>query len=174
MEAIRNYVQHRDLGVHNISLHSGRVPNSDSEYIRYGTSVTLDISIFAEDKKFNKKAISDLNEMDHVPDLMELVRRYISEISTLHSGTREALRESVESSQIEVERCISDYQVACGDDAVLGLSVSKGKGAGLFDVGARVFKEPFELLEQAVRLNHCPLNLGPAFVSSEIIRREKK
>lgn len=92
MEALRNYVQHRGIPVH-WAQQGGRWTSLDDDgFLEYYTEVSSERSYLAEDSKFKKQV---LGELDEKVDLKAATRSYVESISNVHESARSMIVESV-------------------------------------------------------------------------------
>jgi hypothetical protein len=94
MEAIRDYVQHRDSPVHSMT-HSQRVDTTGSPINAiFGVTAYIKIDVLKEDGKFKKKILDELEQKGDQIDLRLLVRGYVEGIWRVQQWIRSELSES--------------------------------------------------------------------------------
>jgi hypothetical protein len=101
-EALRNYVQHRGLAVHNISHSSKNVAGS----LLYQTSVFSNKVEFSGDKAFKT---SVYNEMPEKVELIQAAKQYIASISFCHSHIRKLIEQPIKNARKYIEDSINEY-----------------------------------------------------------------
>ncbi|MGE3251435.1 MAG: hypothetical protein AB7L26_14455 [Hyphomonadaceae bacterium] len=174
MELLRNYVQHRDLGVHIMTVDGSWIDIEDEEKkkLRNRTTAFLDLDHLSIGGDLSKKelgVIEDLRGCPHQPDIPLLTREYVAAVARIHKSVRKALKPTVDTWKAIVGKAIDDYSAAFPGVDVVGLSVMwrhpDRTGTKLLDV----FPEPMDRLEAVQKINWCPTNLGREYVSSEYV-----
>lgn len=108
MEALRNHVQHRGLPVHRIKYQSKW--NDDRSLRRHRTKIILEPQRLAEDPKFKKSVLREMQEKSDKLNLKPLVRDYLSGIIAVHQHVREQLSDFRKRSDEDYKRIIATYQ----------------------------------------------------------------
>ena len=174
MELLRNYVQHRDLGIHTMNLDSSwiDIEEGDKQRLRFRTSALLDLDHVASGGDLTKKeesVIQELRDQPFQPDISILIREYVAALARIHKSVRDALTPKVDAWKAEIVKAVGDYVAAFPEKKVFGLCVlwrhANRTGTKLLEV----FLEPVDRLEKIEMLNRCPTNLGRAYVSSEYV-----
>ena len=109
MEALRNYVQHKGLAIHNTKIDR----MSKNKKVEYVIRVFTYKAELKSDEKF-KKVI--LEEMPDKVDLIQAIRIYIESINKIHLQIRNLISSNVNSSR----RLIEDYIERCHDSGNSG------------------------------------------------------
>lgn len=174
MELLRNYVQHRDLGVHIMTVDGSWIDVEDDEKkkLRNRTTAFLDLDHLCIGGDLSKKelgVIEELRSRPHQPDIPLLTREYVAALARIHKSVRKALKPKVDRWRALVRQAIDDYGAAFPGVGVVGLCVMwrhpDRTGTKLLDV----FPEPMDRLEKVEKINWCPTSLGRGYVSSEYI-----
>ena len=128
MEALRNYVQHKGLAVHNGSHKKGWKNNySRLEYSLYFSAKKSELAL---DKNFKK---SILDEMPDEVDLHSASRSYVESMSRVHEQTRHMINEVVEKSRLAIEIAREDFKKAYPDKNMYFLSACAYKNEHRID-----------------------------------------
>jgi predicted RNA binding protein with dsRBD fold (UPF0201 family) len=118
MEALRNYVQHRGIPVHQ-TLQSGKWTSlGDDGLLEYSMDPTSQRSILAEDVQFKKSVLEELNEEI---DLKASTRCYVESISNVHDAARQIIAQAVTAARNLLEDAHKQYAVIYSESLV-GLS----------------------------------------------------
>lgn len=64
MEALRNYVQHRGLPLHSITVGGGWIDTEEGRRRKEKTTLYLNVDTLAEDKDFKKDVLDELRSGD--------------------------------------------------------------------------------------------------------------
>jgi hypothetical protein len=106
MEALRNYVQHKGLAIHNIRFGSEELSTGDTQEDEYKITVSALKSKINSDAVF-KKSVS--NEMPDKVDLIYSTRVYVESISKIHYQIRQQITNICESSRTYLSTYIDKY-----------------------------------------------------------------
>lgn len=174
MEALRNYVQHEDLGVHTVSIGGSWIESSGSKVRRYVVSIGIDLDHLSKATKFKAKVLAELKALPAVPDLKQIIREYISALATAHKKMRDALKPQVQGWLSAIEAAFTDVQKAYPDEKLNGLAVFEQQADGTRLQLLDISREPAARLHRLQRTNQTTLNLGPAYASTEALAPKKK
>ena len=174
MDTLRNYVQHRDLGVHTMTISGSWIGDlgSASRSLRYTTSVYLDLDHLENDGGFAEKGrriFQELRNEPSKPDVTRLVRTFIGGLAGIHAALRSALEGNLVVWRAEVRDAIQEFGTQFPGESTLGLAVATVRPGMFRDAHYDVFEGPVERLSRLQRINSCPTNLGRTYVSSEFI-----
>ncbi|SRR6266581_197640 len=125
MYALRNYAQHHGIPVHRFSSSGTRIENGADSLLEYSMEYAAQKDLLEEDKEFNKKVLSEIQ--DRV-DLKTATRCYIECISNVHESARSLIKENVQSSRNLFEEAQNRYRQVYSETLV-GLSACKVDGA---------------------------------------------
>jgi hypothetical protein len=173
VEALRNYVQHYDLGVHVLTIGGAWIDDNHGQVRRHYTSATLDLDHLERDGEFDKDLIRELRNEPSVPDITLLIRQYISEIAAVHKKVRVALESKADGWRLAIQSALDDYKSVAPSTNLIGVCVFRedsGSFARMLDVDLGI-ADRLRLIQDQ---NPCPLNLGPACTSSEIVKQKWK
>ena len=95
MEAMRNYVQHRELPIRGLSKNMRRIENGSEVFMKNTIKLSIDINTLSEDKKFKKKVLTELQSLGESVEFTPLVRQYLGSIGNIHLKIRELLSSDV-------------------------------------------------------------------------------
>lgn len=173
MEALRNYVQHEDLGVHTVSIGGSWIESSGSKVRRYVVSIGIDLDHLSKATKFKGKVLAELKALPAVPDLKQIIREYISAMATAHKKMRDALKPQVQEWLSAIETAFTDVQNVYPDEKLNGLAVFEQQADGTRLQLLDISREPSARLARLQRTNQTTLNLGPAYASTEALVPKK-
>lgn len=114
MEELRNYAIHRGTVVDKLSYPS--ILNKEPETIKTGISIFVNVESLAEDAKFKKSVLDELNNQGEEIALKPLIRDYVSALSDAQDYIRKTLKNAVDSAEKVINKAISDFNVACPED----------------------------------------------------------
>ncbi len=171
MEGLRNYVQHRDLAAHRLSIGTRWV--EDSGLRKSTVSVTLNLETLRSDRAMKTAVLDELEGLQFAPDVTLMMREYVASLSIIHSEVRKALIPQLETWTLIVQAAISDYRKISDSKSMLGLSVVKKKADGIIEKVIDVFHDPIDRLQRLQLFNYCPTRLASAYVSSEYVPQKK-
>ena len=162
MEALRNHVQHRGLPVHRIK-HEGKWLE-DRSVRQHRTIVSVDPDQLADDPKFKKSVLSEMQQFPDVLDLRKLVRDYISGIGSVHKYVRDQTADFRKKKDDEYKQLIEAYQAdESSRTAVLFRSVDE---SGSVDSKFSLFEDIVERRRQLQKKNHSFGDLTKVVISS--------
>ncbi len=166
MENLRNYIQHKNTAVHNVSYGGRWTALDDNGLLEYSSSFMADKSVLASDKKFKKHI---LNEMPDKINLMVSTRSYIESISKIHDNVRKMVSKNVNESRTIIQTAIDDYKIVYKDNFA-GLSAFE------FDGHKKTDETPIFLSWDDIRIelekrNKNLVNLKKRYVTGQV---EKK
>lgn len=167
MEALRNYVQHEDLGVHTVSIGGSWIENRTLR--RYTVSMALDLDHLSKATRFKKSVFDELKEPSALPDLKQIIREYVSGLSTAHKKISDTLKPQVVTWVADTQRAFADVEAAHPDEKINGLAVFSEDETGFRTPLLEISREPSARLARLQRSNKTTLNLGPAFASAEAL-----
>lgn len=179
MELLRNYVQHRNLGVHTMSVDSTwlNVQDDRERKLRYRTTAFLDLDFLSLDDDFTQKEREVIGELRSQPiesDIPMLAREYVAALSRIHKATREALKPKIDDWKGEVKAAFADYTATFPTVPMAGLCVMWRHPDRTATKVLDIFSEPIDRLEKTETHTLCPINLGRAHVSSEYVPTRRK
>lgn len=129
MYALRNYAQHHGIPVHRFSSSGTRIENGADSLLEYSMEYAAQKDLLEEDKEFNKKVLSEIQ--DRV-DLKTATRCYIECISNVHESARSLIKKNVQSSRHLFEAAQNRYSQVFSETLV-GLSACKVDGANVVE-----------------------------------------
>lgn len=120
MEALRNYVQHRGLPLHSLTL-GGKWLDTDEGHLRKErVDLFLKVDCIAKDGKFKPGILEELRRGDSKLPLKPLVRDYITGLMRIQQRVREELRSVYEVDDTLLASLVERYRSLTGD-GILGL-----------------------------------------------------
>lgn len=121
MEALRNYVQHRGLPLHSVTLGGGWVDTPDGERRKEKTTLYLNVQTLSEDEKFKRSVLEELRGGNRKLPLKPLVRDYITGLICVQQAVREKLAGIVMNDDDWLRSLITRYQSEA-EEKILGLA----------------------------------------------------
>jgi len=115
MEAMRNYVQHRDLPIKEISNQHKWIETSDGKRRKHTVKLLVDVATIAQDGKFKSSVLAELKSQGGLVEFTPLIRQYIESIGRIHLKIRELIRSELLESDNNFLQAISLYQELTND-----------------------------------------------------------
>jgi hypothetical protein len=169
MEALRNYVQHEDLGVHTVRVGGGWLDTDGKRVRRYTVSIGIDLDHLSDATKFKASTLAEMKALPAMPDLKEVIRVYVSALGTAHEKMRKALKPQTDMWIAAVEAAFTDVETAYPGKKQHRLAVFEQNEDGSRTKLADLNCETFARLKALQRSNQTTLNLGPAYASTEAL-----
>lgn len=166
VEALRNYVQHRDLPIQGFSQPNWRT-GVDAEAERRATVTPLvSLTKLSEDRKFSKRILAELQEVgrDSI-DLKPLIREWVACLAGIHAVARELVGESIQQWDSAVNAAINEYKRNHGED-VLGLAAGVQDERGVWTRKVWLGSAPSERRQRLVHRTRRVHSLGKVDVTS--------
>lgn len=174
MEALRNFVQHRDLPVHAMSFETRLVHRGDREQlVLYTVSAYLRPDDLQADGKFKKAVLEELLPMGGKVDLKGLVRDYIEGLAAVHAEVRDRAAAKIQSWEAVQDGAISAFKSAYPEDGIVGLAAVVRDAEGLFMEQHGLFTDSNDHRKYLEGKNSIHTNLTHRFVTSEVVEDEK-
>jgi hypothetical protein len=107
MEALRNYVQHRDLPVRRTQHNMRWTSTKDDGLLEYNLEFGLELSELKTDRKFDMK---DLGKLGEYINLKSFTRSYIESLSNIHESVRNIIAKSVSEARQLIENTHLKYR----------------------------------------------------------------
>lgn len=168
LDALRNFVQHRGLPAHFILIHASVVPPEEDGHIEFSIEFASMREYLAEDPKFKKEVLAELDEK---VDLKKATRSYVESISNVHESARSIIFEYVNSAR----ECIEDAQKRYSEiypGKLLGLTAYAMDDTQVVE-SVPLMLEWDDIRLMLVKRNRKLTNLGRRYVTS-VIRPFKK
>ena len=121
MEALRNYVQHRGLPLHSITLGGRWIDTLEGERRSEKTTLYLNLQTLRKDAKFKRSVLAELASQEEKIPLNPLVREYVTGIVQVQQNIRQELAPRVSEWDRLLQTLISRYQEEA-EDKILGLA----------------------------------------------------
>lgn len=118
MEQLRNYVQHRGLPVHYVSMGMTRVEENGESLLEHRVDLKAVKSKLEDDKTFKKKI---LNQIDDEVDLIKTTRQYIQSLSIIQRKIRVFTKESIDNARGNIQNMQDEYKKVY-EEGLLGLN----------------------------------------------------
>ena len=109
MEEVRNHIQHKGLPVHHIAQDMAEVEGKIEGYSQYVIIPEAETAIFAEDPKFKKTVLAELQKKGKTIDLRGPARDYVSCLVRLHVKVRSILAEKNQKDRSVFEAAASEF-----------------------------------------------------------------
>jgi hypothetical protein len=115
MEAMRNYAQHCDLPIKEISNQHQWIETSDGKRRKYTVKLLVDVASIAQNGNFKASVLKELKSQGSLVELTPLIRQYIESIGRIHLKVRELIRSELLESDNNLLQAISLYQESTND-----------------------------------------------------------
>ena len=170
LEGIRNYIQHRNLPVRNISWNSDRMEQNDGGFVwRNVVTPRLDVAQLVEDKGLKPAVLEDLRRIGTAVDLKPLVREYVQGLGLVHAHVRAHVLPVMARVRTVFLAVVDRWESSGGEDDLIGLSVVRRDEGGQFVEKVAVFLEPLDRYLALTQKNHRTAGLARHYVSTEAI-----
>lgn len=143
LEAMRNYVQHRGLLVHNLNFHRWWDETGESRLGKATVTPSVNTRRLAEDRKFKRSVLQELELAGDLVDLKPLVRDYIEGLTGVHLSVREVLAPDVERWEETIKSAMERFANE-HPGSLLGLAAVKTLERGRYTDAVPVFDEPIK------------------------------
>lgn len=140
MEALRNFVQHRGLGVHHITHQSWWVELEDEHRCRHTLVPSLQIRDLQEAGGFKSSVLEELEEKGERVDLRPLVREYVTGIARVQEEFRRLCRSKVEDATGYFAELMARYREE-GEEDILGLAAVQRAEDGTIMESVQIFED---------------------------------
>jgi hypothetical protein len=171
MEAVRNYVQHRDLPVSGLSYKTAWVPEHTREWRRHIIAASIDLDkLEADDRvteKWKKTILPKLRAKGDELNWKVLVREYISGIGAIHGTLRALLAPRVKAWDDRLLRTLREYQAATQASLAIGVEVIATNDEGEVVEEIEVFTGQMDRRKALERKNRNVGHWSKILVTSE-------
>jgi hypothetical protein len=170
MEALRNYVQHRNFPIHSIKFPQQKI--YDREDIQFLSRVVPLINVLSleEDGEFNKTILGQLKNIqkNNYVDFKPLIREHIECIGKVHEKARELTRQDLVSWENILDETIAKFQEKFGKEISTVSIATVNEEDGTWIEQKSIFKEFIQIRQDLERKNRSFINLKRRYVSNEI------
>lgn len=159
MEALRNFIQHRSLPVHEL-IHRMEPDNSCSPpQFRYVLEPYIEVLQLRDDPKFKRSILAELEQMGKLVNVTPLVRQHIEALGRVHQELRRHTAQDIEVWEHVLETVITRARESFGDvlPGLPGLAVVAGEQRDIYDQSEPIFSS---LLARRLFLQRKNSNLG--------------
>lgn len=164
MEAMRNYVQHRELPVRLLSNNMQRIENGSDVFIKRTVKLGIDINTLNEDKKFKRIVLTELQNLGESVEFTPLMRQYLESIGRIHLKIRGLLSPDLAQWEEIIQHPITQYREATGYiEGLKAVSIDKSKITETISVFEDVIKRRKMLENKNKYLTHYSFH----FISNE-------
>lgn len=169
MYALRNYMQHRSVPIHQISHQNRWTSHSDpNAKMQSWTTLYAFKEQLAEDKEFKAKV---LYEMPDRVDLIHYAKCYVEHLSAIHCQLRELLEEHIQAATRKFQQAQELYKSSGGKCKLDGLTAWHTANDTVIEKCLLLMK--WEEVRQSMVLRNPELvNFSKTFVASEKPHRE--
>ncbi|UTW45238.1 hypothetical protein KFE80_12885 [bacterium SCSIO 12696] len=173
MEALRNYVQHDGLAVHNLSYPFRWVGEGPNKLMEHRTEIFSRKNLLEEDKNF-KRAV--LSEMDEKVDINVSAREYVGCLKRIHLKLQNLIDNQTAQARELFQNYISEYE-RVNDQQVIGLyALAKERGEPIDKIVDK-FSIQLDWDDIRVKLNNKHRSLGKIekmFVSGALVTSKSR
>lgn len=166
IEALRNYVQHKSLPIHLVTLPSKRIDTEDDFLLEYRIVPYTLKSELEEDEGFKKSVI---NEMTEEVEIIFAIRAYISAFSKINTNIRELIDNNIGRSRELIKGRIHEYQQLNRGNAT-GLSAVQSNNNGSYNKIVEKISMLLDWDDIRIKLaerNKPIINLEKRYISSD-------
>ncbi|PSB05943.1 hypothetical protein C7B76_30510 [filamentous cyanobacterium CCP2] len=164
MEAMRNYVQHRELPVRILNNKMQLVGTGSNELWKHTIKLSIDINTLSKDGKFKKKVLTELQSLGESVELTPLIRQYLRSIGKIHLKIRELLNSDLSAWEEQIRNPLKQYKEATGYvDGLRAIAINESKTIETISILEDVIKRRQMLENKNKYLTHYPFH----FISSE-------
>ncbi|WP_284618051.1 hypothetical protein [Aquabacterium humicola] len=166
MEALRNYVQHRDVPVHSYAVLSKWIENRTK--LGYSMAPALMPKELKGDRQFKQSVLSELEALGEQVPLMPLIREYVEGLSAAHETVRDGLKAPCEEWEAVFSAAKADYSRENeGESSIIGLAAVERSEEGKLLRPVYVLDRLAEYRGHLLKKNASLVNLARRFVSSD-------
>ncbi len=116
MEALRNYVQHRDVPVQALSFPALIDADTDPITRRQSASPLLDVRRLESDRQFKPAVLKELQTIGDAIPLTPFVRKYVASITRVHAVVRRAIARPVAEAEARLTELCALARETFGDN----------------------------------------------------------
>ncbi len=167
MEALRNFVQHRGLPVHQISHNRTWVGEGENKRLQYSTRFFLDIADLSADGKFKKSVLEELEDIGERMNLMPLVRDYMEGLGAVQASIRSNIRPQADMWETLLNEAIASFDVEDGTPMV-GLAAVCRNGRGRYAEKESLSKRFIDYRTILEQKNASLVNLRLRYATNEV------
>ncbi len=168
MDALRNHVQHRGLPVSGVTQHSERLHRSPDSLFKNTVTPWLKVASLAEDPKFKKSVLKELQAIGDRVDIKPLIREYVASIGAVHAIVRERMKQDIADWEAVLTSILDRFKAAGGD--LVGLAVVAMDEKGAYVDYVDVFDDLLKRRKQLEAKNRHLTHIAKHFVTSEVYR----
>lgn len=167
IDALRNYVQHRDLSVHKWSIGSRKIGDIADPGYEYRVGMRLVIEALETDGGFKKKILEELKTIGESIDLIWLIRGYVEAISEINKEVRSIASNRADEVRIIITDAVKSYQAVSEDEDVSpGLAIAKFDDAGICVEHHYLVPEALAYRDRFLNKNRTLINFSKRHVAS--------
>lgn len=115
MEAMRNYVQHRNLPINRIDSNTRCIEIRNERLYKHTIKLSIDVENLVKDKNFKAGVLSELQAQGSLVEFTPLMRQYLESIGRVHLKIRELLQSDLVKWEKEVYQAITLCQGSTND-----------------------------------------------------------
>lgn len=166
MEALRNFAQHRGLGVHHLAQTGWRDDSGSISVVRESLVPSIQPNRLSEEGGFKQSVLAELRTVGEVIDIRPLMREYVAGIARVHKKLREELGSRIEHADRMVQALIERYRQV-DEESVVGLAAVHRDSSGSLLEEVQLFEDLIKRRESLVRRNRTVPPLEKVFVTNE-------
>jgi hypothetical protein len=159
MEAMRNYVQHRNLPINQISTNMRWIEIEDKRFCKHTVKLNINVEDISKDKKFKASVLSKLQEQGSLVEFIPLMRQYLESIGRVHLKIREILKSDLARWESEIYQAITLCKKS-PDDEIFYISASASPDDSNTSVETvEIFDDFIKRRQTFERKNNIPITL---------------
>ena len=171
MEAIRNYLQHRDVPIAGLLYDGAWVGGSGQQWrrhlVRPNVSVERLIQKLRADRKFDKVVLKEIETKGKSIDLKVCVREYVSSLGAIHARLRDHLEPRVTAWDSKVLDSLQRYQSKTQASLPVRLVARSLASQGVETESLQLFSDFIDRRVALVWKNRYTQNLDKFLITSE-------
>jgi len=152
MDALRNYMQHREVPLHWITYSTSWKGEEKDKYLEFSIQLKADKNKLSADGNFKK---SVLNEIPEKIDLNESASSFIESLSSVHQSIRDMIANNVKSARKLITEAHKNYRLEFKEGSLLSLAA-------------------YEKDESDFIINKIPLFLNWDEVSTNLMKKNRQ
>lgn len=164
LDALRNFVQHRDLPVFLLQLGASR--EDDASKSKRTITPSLSVNRLKEDTRFKKSIIKELESLGDKVNLKPLIRESMEAFGRIHSLVRDSWADDVTGWDKTILELRKLYQDRFGEFG-LGLAVIAIDDNGTINEAVSIFEDLIKRRKSLTRKNLAISRFNSEIISSE-------
>ena len=175
IEALRNYVQHRGFPLNGCTYNSKKIDTEIGANGKLLYTITPYISIkeLAEDKKFNKSVLKEIEGTEDKIDIKPIIRSFIASIGNIHDKVRMTMKSDI----ISWESCLLSFVRSFNTkfgldeyDSIIEAAIYDENGLNIDSTS--IFKDFIDHRKELEQKNRLLGSLPYRFLTSQSLKKD--